>query len=301
MEQLTASKTFEIVSLTTSPGQAREEIRNGRVKIGVVIPPKFHARKLRGTGAQILVLIDGSDSNVSSQALASINGLVAQDNAQVETVGPILSAQPVILFNPAERTANYILPGLAAVVLMMVAVVLSAGAIVRERELGTYEQLLVTPIDPVGLVLGKLGPYLCLGLLETGIVLTLMRFAFQVPIRGSLLFIFAMAVVYLFALLPLGLLISTRAATQMESQQIAQALLIPAFLISGYVFPFEGLPWFLKAIGYLLPTTHMIAILRGVILRNAAPLDLWRPAAALVVISIVTTVLAAKSIRKVAQ
>ncbi|MHB1846552.1 MAG: ABC transporter permease [Deltaproteobacteria bacterium] len=301
MDQLAASKTFKITSLTTSPERARAEIRDGKVRVGVVIPPRFHDRKLRGTGAQILVLIDGSDSTVSAQALASVNGLIAQDDAQAEDVRRALAAEPVILFNPEGRTANYIIPGLVAVVLMMVGVVLSAGAIVRERERGTYEQLLVTPIDPTGLVLGKLGPYLVLGLIETGIVLTLMRYAFQVPIRGSLLFLFIMAAVYLFALLPVGLLISTRSATQMESQQIAQSLLMPAIFLSGYIFPFEGLPIFLKAIGYLFPTTHMIAILRGVILRDAAPLDLWRPVAALLLTSVVTIALAARSIRKVAQ
>ena len=301
MDQMLASKTFKFVTLTTSPAEARAEIRSGKARVAIVIPPRFHDRKLRRDGAQILVLIDGSDSTVSAQALASINGLMAQDDAQGNGDRPILSAQPVILFNPEGRTANYIIPGLVAVLLMMVGVMLAAGAIVRERERGTFEQLLVTPIQPMGLVLGKLLPYLFVGLVETSIVLVLMRYVFAVPIRGNLLFLYAMAVVYLLALLPIGLLISTRATTQMESQQIAQSLLLPAIFLSGYIFPFEGLPIFLRAIGWLFPTTHMITIMRGIVLRDASPLDLWRSVLALVVTSAVMITLAARSVRKVAQ
>src|SRR5215831_18937163 len=248
IDKMRASKTFKVTLLTASPEEARKQVREGRVRVAVLIPPRFHDRSARRDVAQVLVLIDGSDSTVSSQALASINGLVAQENlARLERVGSTLGAQPVILFNPEGRTANFIIPGLIAVLLMMVAVVLTSASIVRERERGTFEQLLVTPVNPVGLVLGKLFPYLVFGLVEMGLVLVLMRFAFQVPIRGNLIFLFAMALLYLFPLLSLGMLISTRAQTQLESFQLAQSLLLPAIFLSGYIFPFEGLPLFLKA------------------------------------------------------
>ncbi len=301
MEQMRASKTFRIVTLTTSPEEARAEIREGMARVGVVIPPKFHDRALRKQPAQVLVLIDGSDSTVSSQALASVNGIISQDQlAGVENVGSSIAAQPVILFNPEGRTANYIIPGLIAILLLMVGVMLSGGSIVREREKGTFEQLLVTPIDPIGLVLGKLGPYLVFGLVETTIVLALMRFAFDVPIHGSLVFLYAMAFVYLLALLPVGMLISTKAKTQQESQQLAQALFLPGMMLSGYIFPFEGLPWFLKAVGAIFPTTHMIRIMRAIVLRDASPLDMWPEVAILLCTGAITVLLAAKSIRKVA-
>ncbi len=303
IDQMRASKTFKILTLTSSSEEAHKQIREGKVRVGVVIPPKFHDRKLRGDGAQLLVLIDGSDSTVSSQALASINGLIAQDNlpaVATATISAGLSAHPIILFNPEGRTANYIIPGLIAVLLMMVGVVLSAGAIVREREQGTFEQLLVTPINPIGLVMGKLIPYLAFGLIETALVLLLMRYAFAVPIRGSLVFLFVSAIIYLFPLLSIGLLISTRAQTQMESQQMAQSLLLPAIFLSGYIFPFDGLPTFLKVIGYAFPTTYMIRIMRGIILRGAAPLDLWPNLAVLAGMGIVLVLLAARSVRKVA-
>src|SRR5207244_6819198 len=128
-----------------------------------------------------------------------------------------LSAQPIILFNPDGRTANYIIPGLIAILLQIVAVVMAAIALVRERERGTLEQLLVTPIHPLGLMLGKLGPYLLIGIVEMAMILVAMRFGFDVPIRGSLIYLFAMAIIYLFALLSMGLFISTRAQTQAQA------------------------------------------------------------------------------------
>jgi ABC-2 type transport system permease protein len=158
----------------------------------------------------------------------------------------------------------------------------------------------VTPINPIGLVMGKLMPYLAFGLVETALVLLLMRFAFDVPIRGSLLFLFVSAVLYLFPLLSIGLLISTRAQTQMESQQMAQSLLLPAIFLSGYIFPFDGLPHWLQAIGYAFPTTYMIRIMRGIVLRGASPLDVWPNLLVLAVMGAVLVLLAARSIRKVA-
>jgi len=301
IDELRATGTFKIVTMTTSPDEVRQEIRSARARVGVVIPPTFHDRKLRKDNAQVLVLIDGSDSTLSTQALASVNGLIAQDNARLEPVPTAIAAQPIILFNPEGRTANYLIPGLVAVVLMMLGVVLSSSAIVREREKGTFEQLLVTPIHPLGLVLGKLFPYLIFGLVEGAIVLAIMRFGFQVPIRGNLLFLFAAAVLYLLALLPIGLLISSRASTQLESQQLAQAFFLPAIFLSGYVFAFEGLPWALRVIGYVFPTTHMIAIMRGIVLRDASLQDMWPSVCALLATSIVTVFLASRSIHKVAQ
>jgi ABC-2 type transport system permease protein len=300
--RLEATGTFKIVDVTTDPEQARQAIRAGRVRIAVVIPRRFRADRLRAAEAQVLVLIDGSDSTASSQALASINGLVAGDNvARLESLGRpmgVLAAQPVILFNPAGRTANYIIPGLVAVLLQLLGIVLSAGAIVRERERGTLEQLLVTPINPMGLMLGKLGPYLVLSLVEMTMILIAMRFGFGVPIRGSLLLLYASSLIYLGSLLSLGLLISTRAQTQMEAQQMGQLLFLPGIFLSGYIFPFEGLPWLLRTIGLLFPVTHMIAIMRGVVLRDASLFDLWRHVAALLAMGAVLLWIGSRNVRK---
>ena len=304
IDDLRATKTFAIDHVTNSPDQAREMIARGTARVGVVIPPDFHDRRARHEQAQFLVLIDGSDSNVSAQALASINGLVAQHNLDVVLAAgahPQLAAQPIILFNPEGKTANYIIPGLVAILLQIAAMVLASIAIVREREQGTMEQLLVTPIHPVGLVLGKLAPYLVIGIAEMAMILLIMRWGFAVPIQGSLLFLFAMAVVYLFALLALGLFISMGAQTQMQAQQMAQMLLLPSIFLSGYIFPVAGLPKVLYLIGRALPATHMIDVMRGAVLRSAGPFDLLPSVLALATISVLLVWLSVRRVRKLAM
>jgi ABC-2 type transport system permease protein len=304
MDQLRATHTFNIVKVTTDSHAARGEITSGRARVGVVIPPDFHDKRLRGGGAKILVLIDGSDSTVSAQALAAVNGVVANSNLeQIARSGdapPPLSAQPIVLYNPDGRTANYIIPGLIAILLQIVATVLTAVAIVREREKGTLEQLLVTPIDPLGLMLGKLAPFLIVGLIEMAGILTAMRWGFGVPIRGSLVFLFAIALVYLFALLAMGLFISTRAQTQAQAQQMAQFLFLPSIFLSGYIFPSAGLPIVLRTIGRFLPATHMIEIMRGVVLRDAGPRELLPNVLALIAMSTFLVWASVRRFKKVA-
>jgi len=301
MDQLRATKTFAIAAVTNSPDDARAMVTEGTARVGVVIPPDFHDRRARHDNATILVLIDGSDSNVSAQALAAINGLVAQinlDAVQAAGARPVTSAQPIILFNPEGRTANYIIPGLVAILLQIAALVLASVSIVREREQGTMEQLLVTPINPTGLVLGKLAPYLVIGVVEMALILLLMRWGFGVPIEGSLVFLFAMAVVYLFALLALGLFISMRAQTQLAAQQMAQMLLLPSIFLSGYIFPVAGLPTVLYWIGRALPATHMIDVMRGAVLRSAGPVDLLPSVLALMALSVLLVWLSVRRVRK---
>jgi ABC-2 type transport system permease protein len=307
VDQLRATHTFEVTKITPNPHMAREEITAGRARVGVVIPPDYHDKRARGTGAKVLVLIDGSDSTVSAQALAAVTGLAANVSLEEVAAGrgvaappPALSTQPIILFNPDGRTANFIIPGLVAIMLQIVAIVLTAIAIVREREKGTLEQLLVTPIDPLGLMLGKLAPYLVIGVVETAVILAVMRFGFDVPIRGSLVFLFAMALVYLFALLALGLFISTRAQTQAQAQQMAQFFFLPSIFLSGYIFPSAGLPFPLYAIGRVLPATHMVEIMRGIVLRDAGPRELLPNVAALLLISVLLVWASVRRFRKVA-
>ncbi|MFO0616093.1 MAG: ABC transporter permease [Polyangiaceae bacterium] len=304
MDKLRATHTFKISQITRDPNDARSSIAAGRAKIGIVIPPDFHGHRARRGGAKVLVLIDGSDSNVSAQALGAVNGVAADENIRIASglaggaPKPSLSVQPIVLFNPDGRTANFIIPGLVAILLQIVAMVLTAVSIVREREKGTLEQLFVTPIHPLGLMLGKLAPYLIVGLVEMSMILIAMRFGFGVPIRGSLVFLFAMAVVYLFALLSMGLFISTRAQTQAQAQQMAQFFLLPSIFLSGYIFPVAGLPFVLKWIGRVLPATHMVEIMRGVVLRDAGPLELLPNVLALLAISAVMVVLSVRNFRK---
>jgi drug efflux transport system permease protein len=301
IDEMRATKTFAIAQITNSPDEARELIAQGTVRVGVILPPDLHDRRARREHAQFLVLIDGSDSNVSAQALAAINGLVAQQNldaAEAAGAHPMISAQPIVLFNPEGRTANYIIPGLVAILLQIAALVLASIAIVREREQGTMEQLLVTPINPTGLVFGKLAPYLLIGLAEMALILLVMRWGFRVPINGSILFLFLTAIIYLFALLALGLTISMRAQTSMQAMQMSQMLLLPSIFLSGYIFPVAGLPRVLYWIGRALPATHMIDVMRGAVLRSAGPLDLLPSLLALAAISTLLVWFSVRRVRK---
>ncbi|HMI82483.1 MAG TPA: ABC transporter permease [Polyangiaceae bacterium] len=304
MDQLRATKTFTIKEITESTQVARTAIIAGRAGVGVVIPPDFHNKRARGNAAKILVLIDGSDSIVSSGALAAVNGVVANQNLELisrDARGAVgLSAQPIILFNPEGRTANFIIPGLIAVLLQMISMMLVAGSIVREREQGTMEQLLVTPVNPLGLMLGKVAPYMGLGLVETALVLALMQFVFQVPIRGSLVLLFGVMIVYLAAWLAAGLFISTRAKTQQEAQQQAQMLFLPSIFLSGYLFPLNGMPLILQAIAQALPTTHMVAVMRGIVLRDAGFIELLPHIGALAIFAGIMIWLSVRRVSKIA-
>lgn len=303
MDQLRATKTFAIKIVTSDPRRARTEIIAGRAGVGIVIPPDYHGKRARGDSAKILVLIDGSDSIVSSGALAAINGVISSQNLALisrdSRAKMPVAAQPIVLFNPEGRTANFLIPGLVAVILQMIAVMLAAGSIVREREQGTMEQLLVTPVHPLGLMLGKVTPYLFVALADTAMILGLMRFAFGVPIRGSLLLLFAIMVLYLSALLALGLYISTTAETQQEAQQKVQMLFLPSIFLSGYLFPLNGMPIVLQIIGQFLPTTHMVAIMRGIVLRDAGAIELLPHLLALVAFAVLMIWLSIRKVSKV--
>jgi len=242
------------------------------------------------------VLIDGSDNIVASGALAAVNGIMSSHNLQALTkdarAGMPMSAQPIILFNPEGRTANFIIPGLVAVILQMIAIMLAAGSIVREREQGTMEQLLVTPVNPLGLMLGKVAPYMALGLAETALILAIMRFVFQVPIRGSLPLLFGVMVIYLAALL-------TRAKTQQEAQQQVQMMFLPSIFLSGYLFPLNGMPIILQIIGQILPTTHMVAVMRGIVLRDAGFSELLPHVLALALFAVVMIFFSVRRVSKI--
>ncbi len=292
-----ATSTFAVSRYVDSRDELRQEIVAGRASVGLEIPPDFARNRLAGRPADFLVLIDGSDSNVSSQTLGAANGVALSRSLdelsrKVGRKGKVgaqemsLRPFPQVLFNPDSRSANLLIPGLVAILLTFSGTMLASFSIVRERERGTLEQLMVTPASPVAVVLGKLLPYLLLGFLQLVVILFLMTTVFRVPIHGSLPLLLALSTVYLFALLALGLMVSAQSKTQMEAMQRAQGLLLPSVFLSGYVFPLSALPAPLRLISKLLPATHFIAISRGIVIRGATFLDLWPNVAALVLLSL---------------
>lgn len=294
---------FAVTRYVPSRAALREAIVSGQVSAGIEVPPDYARDRLYGETARVLVLIDGSDSSLSSQTLGAANGLALSraldELARRHAVEALpIEARPQLLFNPDSRSANLLIPGLIAILLTFSGTLLTAYGIVRERERGTLEQLMVTPASPVAVVLGKLLPYLALSFVQLLLVLVLMVTVFRVPMHGSVALLLGLAVIYLFALLALGLLISSWAKTQMEATQIAQMILLPSIMLSGYIFPLSSLPVPLRALAQILPATHFIAISRGIVIRGAGFWDLWQHTAALLVIAVVLVAGSTRAFRK---
>jgi ABC-2 type transport system permease protein len=302
IDQFENTGYLKIISGVTSRAALQHAIVTGDAQVAIEIPPDYARKLAAGREAAVLVMIDGSDSSVATQALAAANGVVLSKGIRdmIETTGkrPLLDARPVMMFNPDMRSANLLIPGLIAILLTFSGTILSAFAIVKERERGTLEQLMVTPVSPLAVIVGKLLPYLGLAYIQLVIIILLMRFLFRVPIHGSVPLLMGLAPVYLLALLSVGLIASSRAKTQMEAMQRAMAVMLPSVLLSGYVFPLSSLPAPLKVISHILPATYFIKISRAIVIRGAGFWDIWQPVAALVAISVILIALSARAFKK---
>ena len=302
IDEFESTGYLHVVGEAHSRAELQRAIVSGSAQVAVEIPPDYARDLAGGRQANVLVLIDGSDSSVASQALTAANGVVLNEGIQkllAATNGkPPIEAHPIMMFNPDMRSANLLIPGLIAILLTFSGTILSAFAIVKERERGTLEQLMVTPVSPLAVVLGKILPYLGLAYIELLIVLALMRFGFQVPVHGSLTLLLLLSSVYLLALLSFGLLISSRANSQMEAMQQAMGIMLPSVLLSGYVFPLASLPTPLRVFAHFLPATHFIKIARGIVIRGASFSDIWQPVVALLAISTVLIAASARAFQK---
>ncbi len=284
---------FNFIGTVGSDAEMQESIVRGEAQVCVKIPPDYTDKLITGASTQIQVLIDGSDSTVAMQALNVVNAIGLRESLdiladQLDTSGSLpVDARPRVMFNPDLRTPNFMVPGLVGIIMQMVTMLMTSFAIVREKENGTLEQLMVTPVSRLGLMLGKLIPYAVLGALETVVVLALMRYVFHVPIAGSVMLLSMFSVCFLFTVLGMGLLVSTVANNQMEAVQISIIFILPSILLSGFVFPRESMPYAIYLIGQVVPATYFIQILRGIILRGAGFADLWFQGACLLAMGIV--------------
>jgi ABC-2 type transport system permease protein len=252
----------------------------GKARVGIQIPEDFSRRTERpgGRPAEFLILIDGSESNIAGTALNVSNAIALRESLQralhQATTLPV-EARPQILFNPDTRSPNFFIPGLIVVMCQMMAIMLSANAIVREKENGTLEQLFMTPVQAPELILGKLLPYLVLTFVEFCAILGLMNVVFRVPIRGHVLTLLALTLPFVFTFLGIGLWISTRVNTREAAGQAAMGTMMPSIFLSGYVFPLDSMPVVFYYIAQIFPTTWLIDAARGVILRGAGWRELW--------------------------
>jgi ABC-2 type transport system permease protein len=297
LDRLKNSDTFHVIRYVNSDQEMNNMIIAGKAHVGIKIPVDYSDKLLHKMSAQVLVLIDGSDSSVAGQAINVTTAIGLDESlrrALVNNETFAVDMRPKLLFNPDSRSPNFFLPGLTAILLLNVTTFLTAFSIVREKERGTLEQLFVTPVRPMGLLLGKLLPYLGIGFFELCMILTFMRFAFRVPIHGSVILLAFLSLPYIFVSLSLGILISSKANSQSEAMQLAFLTILPSIFFSGYIFPLETMPKFFYALSYFVPARYFIDITRGVILRGATIVHLWPDALALFTMGTILLVIAAR-------
>lgn len=294
---------FKVVRQVYADRELYEAVVSGEAKVAIKIPADYARNLLKGETADIMVLVDGSDSAVTSEAVNVANGVALRESIKRLSARAQITAIPVeprhtVLFNPDTRSANFFIPGLIAILVQIMVIALIAFSIVRERERGTLEQLYLTPISPLGLMIGKMLPYGLLGFVEVCWVLALMRYVFAVPIHGSVLLLLLFSLPFILTILGLGLIISTRARTQAEAIQMAMATLLPSIFLSGYIFSLDNMPRVFWWISRFVPSTYYIDTLRGIILRGAGVSHLWMNGVMLLIMGTVMIVVASIRFRK---
>jgi ABC-2 type transport system permease protein len=300
LEQFKNSDIFAIIGEVFTDEELHRTIVAGQARIAIKIPEDYSRKLFAGDTAQVLVLVDGSESSVAATALNVSNALTLRVSLEQILAGRTLpvESRPQVLFNPDTRSANFFIPGLLVVMCQMMAVTLSAAAIVREKENGTLEQLFMTPVTASELILGKMAPYVFVTMLEFCAIAFLMWLIFRVPIHGYFTTLLGVFLPFLLAMLAIGLWASTRASTRDAAQQIAIGTVIPSIFLSGYVFPLDSMPRFFWWLAQVIPTTWMIDASRGVILRGAGWPELWKHAAVLWGMAIFFMVMGASKFRK---
>jgi len=289
---------FDFVARVTSRAELASEIEAGRVRAGVIVPPGFDRDMKQRRGATAQVVVDAADPMASSAAIAGASLAAASRLASLGGRLVPLEVRVRPWYNPGLRSAVYIVPGIVGVLLSLTLVTVTGMAIVRERERGTLEQLVVTPVDKLSLVLGKILPFVVVGYVQAAVVIVLGRIVFDVPIRGSLLFLSTVSLAFILASLGLGLLISTAARTQTQAMQMGLLYLLPNILLSGFMFPREAMPRAAQWIGDALPLTYYLRVLRGVLLRGSGWHALWPD---VTVLSLFALLLVGLSVRRVSK
>jgi ABC-2 type transport system permease protein len=283
LQRFENSHDFKIAAQVYSDEELNRAIVAGKARVGIKVPRDYSERLGAGQTAQLLVLVDGSESSVAAEAVNVSNALALSESLE-RTLGnrslPV-EARPRILFNPDTRSANFFIPGLMVILCQMMTTMLAATAIVREKETGTLEQLYLTPVRPRELVVGKMLPYVGLVCGEFCLIALLMWAVFRVPVHGCFATLLLLVLPFVLTMLAVGLLISTRASTKEAAAQMAMGTVLPSIFLSGYIFPADSMPWFFGKVSLAIPATWLIDATRGVILRGAGLAELWPHAAVL--------------------
>lgn len=271
------SRFFDLTQTVTGEAEADRVLRDNSVDFVLVIPDDFEERLVRGEGAQLMLEADAADPVAVSGPAGAMAGIVESAltpllDGALANMAPRAPPWELIVhrqFNPEGITSHNIVPGLLGVILTMTLVMITSMAITREAERGTMETLLSTPARPIEVMVGKILPYVAIGYVQTTVILTAAVFLFHVPIRGSIALLLLVVTLFILVNLSLGFLISTAARNQMQAMQLTFFLFLPSILLSGFMFPFRGMPDWAQAIGQILPLTHFLRLVRGVVLRDA--------------------------------
>ncbi|MFZ5626807.1 MAG: ABC transporter permease [Bacillota bacterium] len=301
--------TFDLRYWTENPGEVRRYLDGGIARVALIIPPDYSKRLARGEMAQVQVLLDGSDPLVARTALSAAQMLAQSLNLNLVTqrlerqgAGPglnlALDMRTRVWYNPNLESLRFNIPGLMGLVLQNITVILTAFALVRERERGTLEQIIITPIKPVELIIGKLVPYVFIGFFDLLLVLAVAVFWFGVEISGSVVLLLALATIFLACALGMGMFVSTIARNQLQAMQMAFLILLPSILLSGFLFPRESMPKIIYWIGQVLPLTYFLQIVRGIVLRGADFSHLWQVSFWLAVLTVIICTLSVLRFRK---
>ncbi len=297
---LVNTTSFDVVRVVASRDEAHREIVSGRARAALVIPPDFTRDVKRGRPAEAQVLVDAADPLASSAAIggAAQAGTAFSQSLAGDRVTAAVTVRVRPLFNPTLRSAVYIVPGIIGVLLSMTLVIIMSVSVVRERERGTLEQLIVTPIDRTSLLLGKIVPFVIIGFVQMTIVIFLGQLLFNVPLRGSLVLLYAIALPFIVATLAVGLVVSAAVKTQAQAMQMGFMFLLPNILLSGFMFPREAMPVLAQWIGAALPLTYFLQVIRAILLRDAGFVAVWPQALVLALFSVGLVTLAVKKFHK---
>ncbi len=311
VDHLVHSGYFRIAAPCTHIAEANRLLDRGTVKVVLTIPPDFSEKLRRGKTAEISALIDGSNSNIAMIASAYLEQITLTHAVQVRfpdrgtgdriVVHPRVEAEPRVWFNPELRSVRYMVPAILCVVLMELLVVLTAIAIVREKERGTIEQIIVTPIRAGEFVLGKALPFIVIGYVNMAAVMLAGRYWFGVEMVGSLSLLLVLSLLFIMTCLGMGLLVSTVSNTQQQASMLGQFLLLPNLFFSGFMFPISSMPEMIQHLTHIIPLKYYIRIVRGIYLKNAGWAELWDESLVLLVFGVAILTAASFIFRKEVQ
>jgi ABC-2 type transport system permease protein len=281
VDDLISSKYFILSSRLQDRSEIEEALLNRRMLAVVVIPAGFSADRGSKPLTEVQVIIDGSNANTATVAINYIKSFFISYSLAIneKVLKPPVDLQPRVWYNPDLKSAHFIVPGLVAVIMMLICALLTSVTVARERETGTMEQILVSPIRSVEIIFGKTVPYMLLALLDAVLVVVFALVVFGVPFRGDPLWLLAFSIVYVYACLSFGIFISARVKTQQVALMAAQlATVLPSVLLSGFIFPILSLPMVLQLVTYIVPAKYFLVIIRGIMLKGIGGPMLWQPA-----------------------